>query len=161
MTARGPKDDRLTATLPALAGALLLYCGACAGAGVYKWVDAQGKVHYGDRPGAGNAAPLSIRSGAPVDTPVPDEAARREKRDRLLNAFAEEKAEKKAKAAEAGKKRAEGQRNCRIAQQRLRDAQDAGFLYEYDDKGERRIFSNDERAAAQARAGADVNKWCR
>jgi murein DD-endopeptidase MepM/ murein hydrolase activator NlpD len=51
---------------PALLLAALLPVLACAGAHagdkVYRWVDKQGRVHYGDRPPPANAAPARVRT---------------------------------------------------------------------------------------------------
>lgn len=42
----------------------LLLCGTAAAAGVYQWTDAQGRVHFGDRPQSGAA---SQRPQAPIN----------------------------------------------------------------------------------------------
>ena len=39
-------------------------------AGVYKWVDEQGQVHYGDRPQADSAQEMKLK--APPSSPPPD-----------------------------------------------------------------------------------------
>ncbi|MEQ6340267.1 MAG: DUF4124 domain-containing protein [Gammaproteobacteria bacterium] len=50
------------------ASMMILACGVTAQAdGVYKWTDAQGRIHYGDRPQSNTAQPLNIRPAPPVD----------------------------------------------------------------------------------------------
>ena len=50
------------------ASLMIAACGTAAQAdGVYKWVDAQGRVHYGDRPQSNTAQPLDIRPAPPVN----------------------------------------------------------------------------------------------
>ena len=47
---------------------MVLACGAPVQAdSVYKWIDAQGRIHYGDRPQSNTAQPLNIRPAPPVD----------------------------------------------------------------------------------------------
>lgn len=53
---------------------LLLSTPALAGQSVYRWVDANGKVHYGDRPPAPQAEKVEIRAPAP-SAPVTPPAA--------------------------------------------------------------------------------------
>jgi len=50
------------------ASLMVLACGTTAQAdGVYKWMDAQGHIHYGDRPQSNTAQPLNIPPPPPVD----------------------------------------------------------------------------------------------
>lgn len=73
-------------TLPLLLAALLT---APAQAGLYKWVDAEGNVHYGDRPPPNaktghtryNAQGVAVESQAPALTAEQREAAERTKRE--------------------------------------------------------------------------------
>ncbi len=55
------------------AGLIILACGTTAQAdGVYKWTDAQGRIHYGDRPQSNTAQPLNIKPAPPVPQQQPE-----------------------------------------------------------------------------------------
>ncbi len=44
----------------------LLYAGLVQAQGAYRWVDSEGKVHYGDRPPAASGKAKELRLGAPA-----------------------------------------------------------------------------------------------
>ncbi len=141
---------------------MLLFSAVAAAQGVYKWVDGNGRVHYGERPpGGAQATPMELRQSL---TPAPSatvEQDRLENQRRLLESFQEERARKQEHAAKAAKGAEERKRNCALARDRLRRVQEAGFLYNIDKNGERRILSDGERSASERNAQAAVSKWCR
>ena len=151
---------RLTALLPGVLFAVcLLSMPPAAAAEIYKWVDAAGKVHYGDRPNeAGGGQKLDIDG----DTPAPDPAqVRREDRSRkLLQDIDQDRREQEAKAAKQRAKAEKRKKNCAIAQQRLSDYEHASFLYQMDKNGERRIMNDAEYAKVMAQSRKDVANWC-
>ncbi|MGA7802867.1 MAG: hypothetical protein WCC36_18865, partial [Gammaproteobacteria bacterium] len=65
-----------------------------------------------------------------------------------------------AKAARARKAEARRRRNCLRAREELKGDTDAGYLYDYDAAGNRRILTDRERTAAEANARAAVRSWC-
>ncbi|MGH6636671.1 MAG: DUF4124 domain-containing protein [Gammaproteobacteria bacterium] len=134
-----------------------LWVADLAGAGaVYKWVDEHGKVHYGDRPLPG-AQTVRLRD-VPEVTPMPGE--REEKRKRLLQVLEEQRQEKR-EAVEAQKKlKQERERNCNLARDRLRNYEQAGYIYEIDQKGNRVIYDEGKQAAAVQAARDTVKQWC-
>ena len=141
---------------------LLGWTSLASASGVYKWVDEQGRVHYGERPPARmQAQEMQIKSPAPGDeAPVEDEATRRDKEQRLLRAFDEERAQKKEQQQKSREEQARRERNCMLARDRLRRYQSAGSLYNLDKQGERRTLSDAERSASEQRAQQDVARWC-
>ncbi|MCS3903022.1 hypothetical protein J2T55_001039 [Methylohalomonas lacus] len=123
---------------------LLLLLPIGAGAEVYKWVDEQGQVHYGDKPATGSAQSLDIdRTPA---APDPEREQRREKRDRLLQQFADERTTARRKAEEQARQKKERERRCEQARQQLWRYEHSQYLYEDTASGERRILDDDERA---------------
>jgi hypothetical protein len=140
---------------------LLGWASLVSGAGVYKWVDEQGRVHYGEKPPARTQAQEMQLKAAPLDdAPVEDEAARRDKEQRLLRAFDEERTQKKEQQQKSREEQEQRQRNCVLARDRLRRYQNASSLYNLDKKGERRTLSEAERAASEQQARQDVARWC-
>jgi hypothetical protein len=89
---------------------LLISWDAALGAEVYKWVDEQGKVHYGDHRSAQAAEPLKLRNSA--STPDPGHEVRQLEQQKLLESYAVKRKEKKSKAAEAKKEREQQRQNC-------------------------------------------------
>lgn len=141
---------------------LLMLCGANAGAGLNKWVDEYGKVHYSDQP-----PPASVKATTLRTSPSPDPASAPGTTKSHAEREAElKKAQQAAKEAseEAARKQAGTeieQANCTAAQQTLRSLQGDGRIVEYDERGERRYLEDDERQQRIARAQEDIAKWCK
>ena len=145
-----------------------------ASAQLYKWVDADGRVQYSDKPPPGNikaeklsaparaAAPAAsdAKGAAPKDAAKagPKSTAEQEQafRKRQLDAAKaqEEEGQKQAQARERTE-------NCRRAQAALSNLQIGGRLARVDEKGER-VYMDDqqiaqETAKAQREAAAACN----
>ncbi|MCC7410915.1 MAG: DUF4124 domain-containing protein [Gammaproteobacteria bacterium] len=127
---------------------------------IYKWTDEHGRVHYGDRPGADAAQSVDVRPAAPP-SPSPDSSRRAVRRQRLLEVFAEERAERTAEARAERLQREQRRRNCELARRQLADYEHAAYIYDEDDSGQRRILGDDEHAALLSRARDAVSAWCR
>lgn len=86
---------------------LLLCVGSgVAHAGVYKWVDEQGQVHYGSRPPSGQAAnPVRIEKAPPAD---PYAQQRREKMQKQLDSWSAEREAKPKKPVKQAESTAPG-----------------------------------------------------
>jgi hypothetical protein len=136
---------------------LLLLPGALA-AEVYKWTDSQGRVHYGDRPGSGSARTLTTDTR---DRGLGLDADASREQQRLLQALDEERRAEGAARAEAAQEAAKRERNCAHARDRLRIYRNARYLYDPQADGGRRVLSEQERTAAQARAEQQVRQWCK
>ncbi len=135
----------------------LLFWSAMASAVVYKWVDAQGKTQYGDRPPDGvhaevvellgthvahTAAPAPARSSAPKTAPSGDKAAQDTK-----NAVAQDVAESREK-------------QCADAQDRYKKLIEGRKLYKTGPDGERQYLTSDEIDAERLNAKRDVDATC-
>jgi hypothetical protein len=140
-------------------GWLLLAAGAATAAGVYKWVDAEGRVHFGDRPPDLGATAVEVPN-TPVAPSVPDAAGARDQQERLLRAYAAERQERREREAKSRAEAEQRARNCAQARDRLRQYESAGYLYRLDPAGERVIVSDAEREQSTAEARAAVAQWC-
>ncbi|MCW5622473.1 MAG: DUF4124 domain-containing protein [Burkholderiales bacterium] len=153
----------LVAALPVMGGQL------------YKWVDADGKVHYSDQPPPGNVRMQeTLRpSGTPVRADAAPGADGQPAAAPSTGAktMAEQEMEfrkRRVEAAEAEAKRqkeeqaaAEKQRNCTQARNQLAALERGGRITRTDANGEQ-IFLNDAEIAAEipnARQVAD--SWCK
>lgn len=128
---------------------------------VYRWVDDQGHVHFGDKPpDKQRARSIEISPAPPAAQTVPDSQARRDKQQRLLRAWEEERRQREEKAAERKEQQEQRERNCHIAKDRLRSFRNASALYDHDKDGKRRILKDAEHKAAINDAEEAVNRWC-
>ncbi len=137
-----------------LFAALVAWSGM-AGAVVYKWVDAQGKVQYGDRPPDGvhaevvellgthvaRSTPTRTDSGVKpaVQTPLGDDAA------------------KKAVADDVAQSR---DKQCADAQDRYKKLIEGRRLYKTGENGERQYLTSDEIDAERVNAKRDLDAIC-
>ena len=73
---------------------------------VYRWVDPDGQVHYGERPPPQGARKIELPE-ASESSPQPDREAaeRRARQQRLLDAYEHERGRKLAAAADAARAR--------------------------------------------------------
>jgi hypothetical protein len=131
--------------LPLFALALI---GLNAHAGLNKWVDAEGKVHYSDTPPpeVKTETVRNIAGKGQVEAPSsysPKSIAEREANFRKSKLEKEEFAQKKSQQdAEAEAKK----QNCEGARQNARSLEEGGRIFSYDSKGERNYLDDDARA---------------
>ncbi len=135
---------------------LFLSMNLVSAAGIYKWTDADGNIHYGDRPQE-SAHEIKVNTG---HKPDPQRREHQQKRDRLLEVFDEERQEKRANKAQIAQLKAEQQQKCFEAQKRLEQYKTAGYLYKLDDDGNRTILEDEEHASALENAQDSVDHWC-
>jgi hypothetical protein len=124
----------------------------------YKWVDANGKVQYGDTPPPGvqttRLKPPPAGASAPAAAPKvnPEAAFRNRQQER------QKSDEKSAKArADAETKRV----NCEQSQASLRSLQSGQRISSTNAAGERVFIDDAERAKEIERTQRAVNDWCK
>ncbi|MGA2343040.1 MAG: DUF4124 domain-containing protein [Steroidobacteraceae bacterium] len=131
--------------------AVLLTWSTLASAVVYKWVDAQGKVQYGDRPPDGVHAEVvellgthNSRAAAPApthaatSTPTPSET-------------------KKAVDSDVAQTR---EKQCADAQDRYKKLIEGRRLYKTGDNGERQYLTSEEIDSERVNAKRDIDEIC-
>ncbi len=149
--------------VPALVLALILALAAASAVAtgeVYKWLDADAKVHYGDRPPATGVDSRSL-SLPPAPAVEADQAQRSLKQRRLLEAFEAERNQRHQAAAEAAAAKRERARDCENARRELTRFDRANIVYSNDPGGARIYMSDEERRDAAANARAWIGKHCR
>lgn len=127
-------------------------------AAIYKCTDAQGDTQYSDEPCGGNTTVFVPRTAAPAS--AEDAAERMDKTRRLLRAYDVENADRQRQEQATRTARAEAEKNCAAARDRLRSVTQASALYRLDEEGNRVVLSFDERAASEEQAHAAVAHWC-
>jgi hypothetical protein len=144
-----------------LFAALIAWSGM-ASAVVYKWVDAQGKLQYGDRPpdgvhaeivellvahsaAAGRSAPAAPVQGSPAARSGPANPANKEADD------------KKAVDQDVAQTR---DKQCTEAQERYKKLIEGRRLYKAGPNGERQFMNSEEIDTERLNAKRDVDNIC-
>ena len=135
-----------------------LFCVNHANAEVYKWIDENGKVVYGDKPTSSDADKIKIKS-SPVQDPVVQ--GRNEKQNKLLNVMQQERDERNDLKKEEKGKKEEQMKICADARKELQEIKDASYLYrETDDPNNPEIITDEERKAEQLKYEKFIKKNC-
>ncbi len=122
-------------------------------AGVYKWVDQDGQVHYGDKPANPDADKISIRKN---DTTKPRAINKDEKKpdDKKIEQTATE-----PKKVEISKK--EKRQLCKEATNDITSITSRGRMREINTKGEYSYLSEKQRQQRLSAAKKKQGKFCR
>jgi hypothetical protein len=136
--------------------------GLNAHAGLNKWVDAEGKVHYSDSPPPEVKVQTvpNISGKGQTEAPAsysPKSYAEREAELKKSKLEKEETAQKKAQQdAQAETKK----RNCDAARQNARSLEEGGRIFTYDEKGERTYMEDGARAQRLDEARKAISTNC-
>jgi hypothetical protein len=142
-----------------LCAALIAWSGM-ASAVVYKWVDAQGKVLYGDRPPDGVHAEVVELLGnhVPRSTPPPASAAAPQAvKAAVRPPGAQDDGAKKAVEEDVSQTR---DKQCADAQERYKKLIEGRKLYKAGADGERQYLTSEEIDAERVNAKRDVDSIC-
>lgn len=105
---------------------------------VYKWKDANGRTHYGDRPNV-SAEKITVKPGSGADPSI---------------------AESGRKELEALKMRDQKYASCQQKREHIDTLKTAGRIIEKDGLGREKEYSGDEKTQLVQRAEADYAKAC-
>ncbi|MBU1689482.1 MAG: DUF4124 domain-containing protein [Gammaproteobacteria bacterium] len=145
----------------------MLVLATAAQAGVTRWVDAEGKVHYSDQtppPTARSQKNLNLKNNPTLPQAAPDSKdgektlAERELESRKRRVQAEETAAKQAKDQEEEKSR---KANCAQARNQLQALQEGQRMTKFNEKGERFFLEDNDRAKAIEEAKKSAYSWCK
>jgi len=149
---------------------LLMLTSTSVFAGLSKWVDENGQVHYSDIPPANTAGVKKLRSSSSPDSST-NPGEKSSNAPSAPKTVAEREAElkktqqeKKAAADKAGKEKQYNEAlkaNCDAAQQRLRVLQDGIRVMEIDVNGERSYMNDERRQQNIENAQKDVGNSCK
>ena len=129
-----------------------------ASAVVYKWVDAQGKMQYGDRPPDGVHAEVVELLGTHVaHTAAPAPAPSRLRRRHRAG---DKAAQDTKKAVDARRRRNRARSNAPTRRIAIRSSSKAGRFYKTGPDGERQYLTSDEIDAERLNAKRDVDATC-
>ncbi len=128
---------------------------------IYKYVDENGEVHYGDRP-TGDPAEQRMAlvsrgtNSSAVNARIDQRRERDAARDEARQLRENEEQEAAAQRADADERAAK----CEENRARLRSYDEARRLYKEDDNGERVYLDESERAEAEARVRDMITEYC-
>ncbi|MFH2135716.1 MAG: DUF4124 domain-containing protein [Pseudomonadota bacterium] len=141
---------------------LLSFIPLSAQAGLNKWVDENGKVHYSDSPPI-DAKVESVRNVAgkgQAAAPADYSSKSYSQREAELKKARQEKKEASEKSAQEAAQKQARKRSCAAARENLRSLESGTRLVTFDDKGERRFIDDAERAQRLNSAREAVKSNC-
>ncbi|MBT8447243.1 MAG: DUF4124 domain-containing protein [Gammaproteobacteria bacterium] len=136
---------------------LLAATASASAADVYKWVDENGKTHYGDRPRGNDARQVAIKKAPTVDADV---LLRQRRAGKLLEEIEQEREQERAERQEAERLAQQREARC-IAARSNASNYSAARVFTLDAQGNRHYLDDSERAAGLKEARAEIRKWCK
>jgi hypothetical protein len=143
---------------------LLLLLPLVTRAAVYKWIDDEGNVHYGDKPTASEPS-VEVDVDDIVSVPLYGNSkgsmSREEKRERLLQSMEEDRLEKKQQREKQQALKQQNRKKCNRFRDRMRHFERASGIYQLDEDGNRIFMSDADRAKTTKNLQNKINKYCR
>ncbi|HEC19991.1 MAG TPA: DUF4124 domain-containing protein [Gammaproteobacteria bacterium] len=128
---------------------------------IYKWTDADGVVHYGERPPSRNATQIKVpHNSTGRSSPPAKPVNQQDATNKLLDAFAKERKDKKEAEKKAAEEKQRRDKNCSNARRRVAGLKIGGRIYEINDQGERQYLGEADIKKRLADAQKLVEKWC-
>ncbi|VAW63203.1 hypothetical protein MNBD_GAMMA11-2319 [hydrothermal vent metagenome] len=125
---------------------------------VYKWVDEQGKTHYGDKP-VNNAQQMEMDTEAKGH--INTGQTRENKRRRLIDAFEEDRTRDNEEKQKKRQKKEKYKRKCVWTKDRLRRYERARYLYDLDSDGNRVVIPDVDRQKSMDALRRQAKKYCK
>ncbi len=149
---------RMTLTI---AVAALTFASGATASEIYRWTDAEGNIHYEDRPqGVANEERLQLTYRRTDSSAVNQRVQARVNRESERNEAKSVAAAAQAEAAEKAAAAAERQQACERARARLETYLQSRRLYRTDENGERVYLDDAERQEARQKAEEQITEFC-
>jgi len=135
--------------------------GSAVASEIYKWVDEDGNVHYGDRPvGEAGVERVPIRSRPTNPDTIQANVDARGAYEESVHNDALEREAAKEQAAEAQAEAEQRQQLCNTYRDRLQQFIQSRRLYRVDEAGEREYLDEEQVTATRADMQAKVQEYC-
>lgn len=121
---------------------------------VYRWTDAEGRVHFGQRPVAG-AEPVEVRPQV-----IERDAATREREARARRFFDAREEERAQAAQQSALRQAEQARDCERIRQQLARMPEGRRYYRREAGGEATFYSDEQLDAARRQLRDQLSSRC-
>jgi hypothetical protein len=128
---------------------------AFASAEIYRWTDAQGRVHFSEKPGVTGAEQVEVKPQV-----VERDDATREREQRTQQYFDARREEKVSADIRASEARAERSKECKELRSHLAQIQRGGRYFVTDKNGERSYIDEAEVEAARSRLSSRIAERC-
>jgi hypothetical protein len=140
----------------------LLFLGAHAHAELYKWTDAQGKVHYTDQPPTLNSQTVKHSTAGQAET-TSKATQSLDAKEQDFQKRRKEAEEARAKADKEAEKARIARENCDKARKNLSTLQNADTprVYTTNAAGQRIYMDDSARASALANSQKSVSEFCK
>lgn len=126
---------------------------------MYKWVDADGQVHYSQKPPAGDVEVTTVKPPPKVDT---EKALKElEERENMLKGIDEERNKKAEEQNISQEEQATKQKNCELARDKLSRVINNPRVYSKDKDGNRYKIAEEERQEKITQARKEINEYCK
>lgn len=130
-------------------------------ADVFRWTDESGHVHYGQRPPGDGGQRIELpQAGSSQPQTDAETAQRRDRQQRLLEAYEYERAQKKTKETRAVDERRQTAARCQELQRHWRRLSFPGPVYVARADGQREYLSDEQRASQKAAVRPEYVKAC-
>ena len=140
--------------------ASLLIGGTALSGEIYKWTDADGDVHYGDRPTGTDIERLDMISNSTDNDAIQASVEARHDREAARSEARSKRDEEDQAATEARAETAQRGVKCQESRSRMQTYLQSRRLYEQDDAGERVYLDEDQTMQARADAQEMIQKYC-
>jgi len=124
---------------------------------IYKWVDEQGVIHYGDKP-VNNSKEMEVNISKQGNIKINNK--REQKRQKLLESYADDQQREEKEKEKLKKKKKKLERSCVQSKDMLRQYERARSLYNLNKEGERVTISSEERLRKTDSLRNKINKYC-
>jgi hypothetical protein len=129
-------------------------------AAVYQWTDEHGHVHFGDRPHEGATERVLPTSAPKASSSKGLAQNRRQRRQRMLDVYEQERADKREAVQKAKQAREARKKQCLNARARYDGYSNAGSIYNYLESGEREYLDKAQRQRFIVQLKAEVERYC-
>ena len=146
--------------IPYLLLALIFLASLSVQADVYRWVDKDGAIHFGDKP-ANKQSAEKVEIKTNVGTNNQSQGNRLRKQQHLLSVMDEERKINEQKQAKEKKDKQVVISNCKSAQTTLNDYLRSGVLFNVDESGNKTYLSDQQREEEIKKARETVKYWCK
>ena len=129
-----------------------------ANAEVYKWVDEDGRTHYGEKPESSDASKIEIKEPPKADKTV---QKRNEQREKFLEIIEEERVQEEEKNQQEKQEQEKLAKHCTELQDYLAKLREGGTTYyQLDEDGNRVYMSEEEVASEQGKLEKEYRDIC-
>ena len=127
---------------------------------IYKWTDENGRVHFSDKPVSDTAQEIEIKEADNQRNTLTTDEQRKQKRDKLLKAYEEERRIKKEKEAKENQQKEKLKYRCARERDSLKRMKRGGAYYDMGKDGNRIFLDESEIKKRIAEMETNVEKYC-